>query len=162
MIFSPVRLIFGIAAKGKKDAAFTRYDTISLDYADWVPPSMPSLQQNTKCVFVQDNDAVIKMVVKARAPTLKHVSRTHRIDLDWLFERIQKDPCIFGRYIHTKLQIADMLTKGNFTSEQWLVLCSLMRLSPPPKMKEVPLPPPSVSPPKSTRESSPKSGSRKK
>ena len=79
-------------------------------------------------VFVQDNDAVIKMVVKCRAPTLKHVARTHRIDLDWLFERIHCDPCVFGRYIHTKLQIADMLTKGHFSSEQWLALCHLLRL----------------------------------
>ena len=91
---------------------------------------------NPRLYFVQDNDAVIKMVVKSRCPTLKHVPRTHRIDLDWLFERIQMDPCIFGRYIHTKLQIADMLTKGNFTSEQWLVLCSLMHLGPPPSRKK--------------------------
>ena len=66
-----------------KESAYERYDRISLEYADYVPPSMPELEANTKCVFVQDNDAVIKMVIKARAPMLKHVARTHRIDLDW-------------------------------------------------------------------------------
>ena len=114
------------------DSAFYKYDRISLEYADWVPPSMPLLSSNTKMIFVQDNDAVIKLVIKSRAPTLKHVPRTHRIDLDWLFERINSDPAIFGRYIHTKLQMADMLTKGHFTSEAWQNLCSLIRIGPPP------------------------------
>ena len=71
---------------------------------------------------------------------MKPVARTHRIVLDWLFERASTDPCIFGRYIHTKLQLEDMLTKGNFTTEQWHFLCSMVRLGPPPAMK--PIPPP--------------------
>ena len=116
-----------------KESAWAKYDTISTEYADWVPPSMPALEANTKLIFVQDNDAVIKMVIKSRAPMLKHVARTHRIDLDWLFERLNSDPAFYGRYIHTKLQIADMLTKGHFTSEQWNALCSLIRVGAPPK-----------------------------
>ena len=115
--------------------AWSTYDRISLERVDWVPPSLPHVGANTRMISVRDNDAVIKMVVKARAPTLKHVARTHRIDLDWLFERLNADPSVFGRYIHTKLQIADMLTKGNFTSEQWQLLCSLLRLGLPPKCK---------------------------
>ena len=76
---------------------------------------------------------VLKMVIKARAPMLKHTARTHRMDLDWLFERISTDPAVFDRYIHTKLQIADMLTRGNFGGEQWLVLCCLLHVGPAPK-----------------------------
>ena len=128
----------GRKASSKAEAAYTKYNAISLEYVDWVPPSLPSLRYNTRLIFVQDNDAVIKMVIKARAPMLKHVSRTHRIDLDWLFERISQDPAIFGRYIHTKLQIADMLTKGNFSAEQWQLLCTLLRVGPAPKMKPIP------------------------
>jgi hypothetical protein len=74
---------------------------------------------------LEDNDAVIKMTVKGRSPALRHVPRTHRIDLDWLFERIREDPCIDIRYVNTKLQIADFLTKGQFTSAQWQSLCYL-------------------------------------
>ena len=99
---------------------------------------MPPLKANTRMIFVQDNDAVIKMVIKCRAPMLKHVARTHRIDLDWLFERIYSDPSVYGRYIHTKLQIADMLTKGHFTAESWANLCNLIRVTEPPKMKPLP------------------------
>lgn len=54
----------------------------AVEYADWVPPSMTPLRASTKLMFVQDNDAVLKMVIKARDPTMKHVARTHRIDLD--------------------------------------------------------------------------------
>ena len=33
------------------------------------------------------NEAVIKMVIKGRGPTMRHVSRTHRVGLVLLFER---------------------------------------------------------------------------
>ena len=46
---------------------------------------------------------------------MRHVSRTHRVALDWLFDRIKLDPKIQIRYIDTKHQLAEMLTKGNFT-----------------------------------------------
>ena len=36
-------------------------------------------------------EAVIKMIIKGRSPTVRHESRTHRVGLDWLFERINLD-----------------------------------------------------------------------
>ena len=39
----------------------------------------------------EDNAAVIKMIVKGRSPTIMHVSRTLRVALDWLFDRINLD-----------------------------------------------------------------------
>ena len=50
---------------------------------------------------------------------MRHVSRTHRVALNWLFDRINLDPKIQIRYIDTKHQIADILTKGNFTRDEW-------------------------------------------
>ena len=70
------------------------------------------------------------MTVKQRSPTMRHVSRTHRVDLDWLFERISKDPGIFVQYVPTKDQIADILTKGSFTADAWNVLCKLCVILP--------------------------------
>ena len=67
----------------------------------------------------EDNEAVIKMIIKGRSPTMRHVSRTHRVTLEWLFDRINLDPKIQIRYIDTKHQLADMLTKGNFTRDEW-------------------------------------------
>ena len=42
---------------------------------------------------------------------MRHVSRTHRVSLDWLFDRINWDPKIQIRYIDTKHKIADISTK---------------------------------------------------
>ena len=67
----------------------------------------------------EDNEALIKMISKGRSPTMRYVSRTHRVCLDWLFDRINLDPKIQIRYIDTKHQIADILTKGNFTRDEW-------------------------------------------
>ena len=31
----------------------------------------------------EEAEAVIKMIIKGRSPTMRHVSRTHRVALDW-------------------------------------------------------------------------------
>ena len=77
----------------------------------------------------EDNEAVIKMIIKGRSPTMRHVSRTHRVALDWLFDRISLDPKIQMKYIDTKNQLADMLTKGNFTRDEWNHLLCLFNIS---------------------------------
>ena len=56
----------------------------------------------------QDNEAVIKMIIKGRGPTMRRVSRTHRVALDWLFDRINLDSKIQIRYVDTKHQLADI------------------------------------------------------
>ena len=50
---------------------------------------------------------------------MRHVSKTHRVALDWLFDRINLDSKIKIKYIDTKNQLADMMTKGNFTLDEW-------------------------------------------
>ena len=40
---------------------------------------------------------------------MRHLSRTVRINLDGLFERIDEDPSIRIKYINTKMQLADIL-----------------------------------------------------
>ena len=56
-------------------------------------------------------------------------SRTHRVALDWLFDRINLDPTIQIKYIDTKNQLADILTKGNFTRDEWNHLLCLFNIS---------------------------------
>ena len=77
----------------------------------------------------EDNGAVIKMNIKGRSPTMRHVSRTHRVALDWLFDRINLDQQIQIKYIDTKNQLADILTKGNFTRDEWNHLLCLFNIS---------------------------------
>ena len=60
-----------------------------------------------------------KMIMKGGNPTMRHVPRTHRVALDWLFDRINLDSNIQIRYIDTRHQLADILTKGNSTRDEW-------------------------------------------
>ena len=60
---------------------------------------------------------------------MRHVSRTHRVALDWLFDRINLDPKIQIKYIDTKNQLADILTKGNFTRDEWNHVLNLFNIS---------------------------------
>ena len=59
------------------------------------------------------------VILHGRSPTMRHVSRTHRVALDWLFDRINLDPRIQIKYVDTKNQLADNLTNGSFTRDEW-------------------------------------------
>ena len=96
---------------------------------DVVPSNVQSARQEASLYVFEDNEAVIKMIIKGRSPTMRHVSRTHRVALDWLFDRINLDPKIQIKYIDTKNQLADILTKGNFTRDEWNHLFSLFNIS---------------------------------
>ena len=94
-----------------------------------VPSYVQSASQEALLYVFEDNEAVIKMIMKGRSPTMRHVSRTHRVALDWLFDRINLDPKIQIKYIDTKNQLADILTKGNFTRDEWNHLLNLFNIS---------------------------------
>ena len=74
----------------------------------------------------ENQESVIKMIIKGRSPVLIHVSRTHKVALDWFFDRINLDPKIQIKYIDTRNQLADILTKGIFGSQTFVprsVMC---------------------------------------
>ena len=60
---------------------------------------------------------------------MAHVSRTHRVALNWLFDRINLDPRIQIKYIDTKNQLADILTEGNITRDEWNLFLCLFNIS---------------------------------
>ena len=82
-----------------------------------------------KLIVCEDNEAVIKIVLKQRSPALRHVSRTHRINLDWTFEVMQNENVLL-KYVNTKFQTADMMTKAFTRKETWETLLSLAALGP--------------------------------
>ena len=99
-----------------------------LDNVDFIPSNVNSSHKEALLYVFEDNEAVIKMIIKGRSPTMRHVSRTHRVALDWLFDRINLDPKIQIKYIDTKNQLADILTKGNFTRDEWNHLLCLFNV----------------------------------
>ena len=96
---------------------------------DLVPSNVQSANREALLYVFGDNEAVIKMIMKGRSPTMRHVSRTHRVALDWLFDRINLEPKIQIKYIDTKNQLADILTKGSFTRDEWNHLLTLFNIS---------------------------------
>ena len=100
-----------------------------MENIDYVPSYVQSSRQQALLYVFEDNEAVIKMIILGRSPTMRHVSRTHRVALDWLFDRINLDSKIQIKYIDTKNQLADILTKGNFTRDEWNHLLSLLNIS---------------------------------
>ena len=102
--------------------------TQKLLIVDHVPTNVPKLSDRFKMIIMEDNDAVIKMCGKIRAPTMRHMARTHRIDVDALFERIHGEKGMCIKYINTTLQIADIFTKGSFSVQTWNTLCRLLQV----------------------------------
>ena len=100
-----------------------------LNHIDCVPSNVQFSHQEALLFVFEDNEAVIKMIIKGRSSTMRHVSRTHRVALDWLFDRINLDPKIQIKYIDTKNQLADILTKGNVTRDEWNHLLCLFIVS---------------------------------
>ena len=101
----------------------------NLDNVDFIPSNVNSSRQKALLYVFEDNKAVIKMIIKGRSPTMRHVSRIHRVAFDWLFDRINLDPKTQIKYIDTKKQLADILTKGYFTEDEWNHLLCLFNIS---------------------------------
>ena len=99
------------------------------DNVDFISSNVHSSRQEVLLYVFEDNEAVNKMIIKGRSPTtMRHVSRTHRVALDWLFDRINLDPQIQIKYIDTINQLADILTKGNSTRDEWNHLLCLFNI----------------------------------
>ena len=73
-----------------------------LDNVDFISSNVHSSRQEALLYIFEDSEAVIKMIIKGRGPTMRHVFRTHRVALDRLFDRINLDPKIQIKYIDTK------------------------------------------------------------
>ena len=82
-----------------------------LNNVDFIHSNVNSSHLVVLLYVFEDNEAVIKITIKGRSPTMRHVSRTYRVAPDWLFDRINLDSKIQIKNIYTKNQHADMLTR---------------------------------------------------
>ena len=98
-------------------------DVDQLSDLDHVVTNASSSQCEVQLYIFEDNEAVIKMIIKSRNPMMRHVSRSHRVALDWLF-----DTKIQIKYVDTKNQFADMLIEGSFTGDEWNHLLRLFNI----------------------------------
>ena len=73
--------------KKHQTKVLTKRDSSELLHIDRVPSNAKFSQPTATLHVFEDNEAVIKMIIKGKSPTMRHVSRTHRVSLDWLFGR---------------------------------------------------------------------------
>ena len=88
----------------------TKTKQVDFSNMDQVLVNAHSSHGESRLYMFEDNEAVIKMIIKGRSPTMRHVSGTHRVALDCLFDRMNSDPKIHIKDDDTQNQMADMLT----------------------------------------------------
>ena len=80
-------------------------------------------------IVAEDNEATIKILFRGRSTKLRHVHRTHRVNIDWLYEVFSSTNCRCRlRYVSTKHQIADIHTKAITKADVWNHLTRLSSL----------------------------------
>ena len=57
-----------------------------LNNVDFISSTVDSSRKDVMLYIFLDNFAMIKMIMKERSHTMRHVSRTHRVALDWLVD----------------------------------------------------------------------------
>ena len=62
----------------------TKRINLDLNNVDHVSSDVRSSRFGAMLYVFEDKEAVIKTISKGRSPTMRHVSRTHRVALDWL------------------------------------------------------------------------------
>ena len=61
--------------------------------------------------FCEDNESTICIIRTGKNPTMRHISRTHGVNIGWLHDVFQQ-PYIHMEYVVTTLQRADIFTKA--------------------------------------------------
>ena len=65
--------------------------------------------------YIHDySEAVSRMIIEGRSPSLRQVSRTYRVDFGWLYGRINVNNSIPITFVGTTEEVADTFTKGAF------------------------------------------------
>ena len=94
-----------------------------------VPSHVQSSRQTTLLYVFEDNEAVIKMIIKGKESYNETCCQDSQ-SCSWLvLDRIRLDPKIQIKYIDTKNKLAGVLTKGNFTRDEWNHLLCLINIS---------------------------------
>ena len=80
-------------------------------------------------IIADDNEATIKILLKGRSIKLRHVHRTHGVNLDWLYEIFYRTSCRCRlRYVSTKHQFADIHIKAITKADVWTHLTRVSSL----------------------------------
>ena len=84
--------------------------------------------------LMEDNTATLQIMLSGKSPNLRHVSRTHGVNLLWVHERVSgrtgPDAAITADYCKTHEMAADIFTKEFRLLPQWQHALSLIGIRP--------------------------------
>ena len=69
-------------------------------------------RDDLELVIHEDNQATILVVKKGYSPRLRHVNRTHKVNLECISEQLAPGSGISIQYVETTQQAADIFTKA--------------------------------------------------
>eukprot|EP00435_Cladocopium_sp_Y103_P007383 s1669_g2.t1 len=122
-VYGPYEADYGVESSEVREC-LTDYDFVGQErmgeyMVSLFPP--PSIRG----VFVEDNQATIRILENGKSPTFRHSDKTQRINLSWLSEQYKR-----GWYDLTygpsMMQVADILTKPFTNAEKWRFALALM------------------------------------
>ena len=99
-------------------------DNCVFESIDHVTPNISNSLHSTQLYLSEDNAAVIQMINEGRSLHLRHVTRTHKVDLDWLLEKMNLDHSILLQKIRVnKRSIGGYFDKKNvhFNAMEFIV-----------------------------------------
>jgi hypothetical protein len=109
------------------------------------------LGRKVQATLLEDNQATMQILKSGKNPALRHISRTHRVNMAWISEVFRKCAQMGIKYCNTAEQAADIMTKGFTNPEIWNRAVSLIGLRPDTdKLHQygINVPPPPPKPPK--------------
>ena len=85
------------------------------------------LKRDVSLVLCEDNESAARVIETGRNPTMRHILRTHKVDLAFLHERFAGGDLIM-EVTPSHRQSADIFTKA-FNAESWRNACALICIS---------------------------------
>ena len=80
------------------------------------------LQRKLKIVFREDNEAAIKIVNSGYSSALRHMARTHKVNIAWIHE-VMTSGHFQLLYVKSQRQCADIFTKAFVLADGWQLAC---------------------------------------
>ena len=127
--------VFPLSAQSKKQTAVSHStveaETIAADQAIRMAglPALPLwetiLDRPLSLDVFQDSQATARIMTTGRAPTLRHIKRTHQVSVAWLNERVSgPDIDLYGCV--SEVMAADIFAKHFINKEKWGQACRLI------------------------------------
>ena len=85
------------------------------------------LNREVDLLLHEDNQATLRVMKTGKSASLRHLSRTHHVNLAWITERVN-DSELIPQYIETDRQAADIFTKPFTNVTKWSAALDLIGL----------------------------------